>query len=215
MFSAESADVILPDLFKQTICLGKLSWKFGHLTHTEALILLCCLAKYCNGPIFEFGTFTGRTTYNLALNTPHKIFTIDIGKSVDAAANVEKLDYPDYIPGELFVSDPEVKDRIELIIGDSREIDLSRFYGQMRMVIVDGGHSYDAAKSDTVHALRMVGPDGVIIWDDYSDYWPGVKKAIQEIPEQDRLIFLKKEGLVIYISAMKNNETRDLTGRDI
>ena len=77
-----------------------------------------------------------------------------------------------------------MKDRIELIIGDSRDVDLSRFYGQMRMVIVDGGHSYEVAKSDTVHALRMIGPDGVIIWDDYSDYWPGVKEQFWKSPSK-------------------------------
>ena len=143
------ADAALTDIFNQPIQLAKIGWKWGHLTNNNSLVFLCCLARAGFSPILEFGTFTGRTTYNLALNTPDKIYTVDIGRNVDAAANTAGANYPDYIPGEAFLHDPAMRDRIELILGDSREIDFSYLYGTMGMVIVDGGHSYEAAKSDT------------------------------------------------------------------
>ena len=40
----------------------------------------------------------------------------------------------------------------------------------MGMVIVDGGHSYEVAKSDTQNALRLVRNGGIIVWDDYGDF---------------------------------------------
>jgi predicted O-methyltransferase YrrM len=148
----------------------------------------------------EFGTFTGRTAYNLALNTSEKIHTVDIGRNVDAQSNVAGLNYPDYTPGEVFISDPEVSDQIKLILGDSREIDFSPYYGKMGMVIVDGGHSYEVAKSDTEQALRMLRDGGIIVWDDYSPVWPGVMRAIDEFPARDQLLGFNREGLVIYFS---------------
>jgi hypothetical protein len=85
-----------------------------------------------------------------------QIYTVDIGRNVDAAANVAGTIYPDYVPGEAFLQDPALRGRIELIVGDSREIDFSSLYGTMGMVIVDGGHSHEIAKSDTENALRLV-----------------------------------------------------------
>jgi Methyltransferase domain len=194
------ADVALPKIYDQRIQMGKLGWKFGHITNNQTLIFLCCLAKAGFSPIVEFGTFTGRTAYNLALNTFDKIYTVDIGRNVDAGSNVAGLRYPDYRPGELFLDDPEMKDRIELIVGDSRTLDLSRLEGSIGMVIVDGGHSYEIAKSDTQKALRLIRPGGIIVWDDYGDYWPGVKSAVNELIGAEKLLKFEKECLVMFVN---------------
>ena len=188
------ADVVLANIFHQRIQVGKLGWKFGHITDNNTLIFLCCLAKAGFSPIVEFGTFTGRTTYNLALNTAGKIYTVDIGKDVDAGSNIAGIRYPAYRPGELFVDDPEVKDRIVLIIGDSRTVDLSHLNGTVGMVIVDGGHSYEVAKADTRKALALIRPGGIIAWDDYGEDWPGVKSAVDELIGPERLLKFEREG---------------------
>src|SRR5258706_10065826 len=53
---------------------------FGE-TPVEDLMVICALARI-KGPrqVFEFGTFTGNTTLNLAMNTPDgtSIFTLDL-----------------------------------------------------------------------------------------------------------------------------------------
>jgi predicted O-methyltransferase YrrM len=193
------ADAALTDIFNQPIQLAKIGWKWGHLTNNNSLVFLCCLARAGFSPILEFGTFTGRTTYNLALNTPDKIHTVDIGRNVDATANLAGTDYPDYIPGEAFLQDPAMRERIELILGDSRVIDFSSLYGTMGMVIVDGGHSYEVAKSDTETALRLVRSGGIIVWDDYGDFWPGVKCAVDELIPPYRLMKFENEGIVLYV----------------
>jgi hypothetical protein len=194
------ADVDLAKIFNQRIQLGKLGWKFGHLTNNNTLIFLCCLAKAGFSPIVEFGTFTGRTAYNLALNTPDKIYTVDIGKNVDARSNIAGIRYPQYKPGEVFVDDPEMKGRIELIIGDSRSVDFSHLYGTVGMVIVDGGHSYEVAISDTRMALRMIRAGGIVVWDDYGNDWPGVKSAVDELINPENLIKFEREGIVMFVN---------------
>jgi predicted O-methyltransferase YrrM len=194
------ADAELPDIFNQRIQLAKIGWKWGHMTNSSTLIFLCCLAKAGFSPIVEFGTFTGRTAYNLALNTADKIYTVDIGKNVDAGSNTAGIAYPEYTPGELFLNELDVGGRIELIIGNSTTLDFSRFYGTMGMVIVDGGHSYEVAKSDTQNALRMIRPGGIIVWDDYGDFWPGVKSAVDELIDPAKLMKFENESLVMYVN---------------
>jgi predicted O-methyltransferase YrrM len=92
-----------------------------------------------------------------------------------------------------------VRERIELVVGDSREIDFSNLYGTMGMVIVDGGHSYEVAKSDTENALRLVRSGGIIAWDDYGDFWPGVKRAVDDLIAPHQLMKFENEGIVLYV----------------
>lgn len=159
----EGAHCLFPDLYKQRICLGNLDWQWGDLSNTAALLFLCVLAKAGYTPIVEFGTFRGRTTYNLALNIPEgeKIITIDIGEPCDADSNIENLCYGNYIAGEVFLqAEPEIREKIELIIGDSTKLDLSYLYGSVGLVIVDGGHSYEVCRSDSEKAFHLIKKGG-------------------------------------------------------
>ncbi len=212
MRTVARADADLPDIFNQRIQLAKNEWKWGHLNN-NALIFLCCLAKAGFSPILEFGTFTGRTAYNLALNAATKVYTVDIGRNVDACSNAAGVTYPEYIPGEFFLDDPELGDKIELVVGDSMTLNFSRFYGAMGMVIVDGGHSYEVAKSDTKNALRLVRPGGIVVWDDYGDFWPGVKSAVDELIDPDRLIRFENESIVMYVKYCRSHITDSSVGR--
>jgi predicted O-methyltransferase YrrM len=199
------SSILFPNLYEQEITLGKLGWKWGDVSNSQMLIFLCLLAKYGYSPIVEFGTFRGRTTYNLALNSRQKIYTIDVGDSVgqtlDMNANIEKHEYPKYKSGELFLFAPDdIRNKIQLIIGDSRSLNLSELYGQTGMVIVDGGHSYEVCKSDSEKALNLVRKGGIIVWDDYDPYWPGVIKALDELSSKVKLYHLVKEHLVVHLA---------------
>ena len=65
----EQAENLFPGLYSRDVRLDQLAWKFGDLDKEQGLIFLCSLAAAGYVPIVEFGTFRGRTTYNLALNT--------------------------------------------------------------------------------------------------------------------------------------------------
>ena len=96
---------IFPNLYEQEIVLGKLGWQWGDVSNFEGLIFFCLLAKYGYSPVVEFGTFRGRTTYNLALNSKQKVLTIDIGDSLgqtfDMNANIEKHDTQNIRPAKI------------------------------------------------------------------------------------------------------------------
>lgn len=190
------ASEIFPPDFVASFRLDMPSWRFGHPTSIETIKFLAGLVKFGCVPVVEFGTFTGRTTYNMALNTQEKIYTIDIGRDMDHAASPKGHGYDAYVPGEAFLG-TEAEARIELILGDSREVDLSHLYGTIGLVFIDGGHSYEVVKSDTEKAFKLIRPDGVIVWDDVNDDWPGTVKAIKELPDE-RMIHLEKECLLFY-----------------
>lgn len=171
--------------------------RFGHPTHDGIIKFLCALAKTIHAPIVEFGTFTGRTTYNMALNTPEKIYTLDTGEDVERSGDHE-LKYEAYTPGEMFLGKPEAE-HIEIILGDSKQVDLRHLYGTVGLVFIDGGHDYDTIKSDSDNAFKLIRNDGVIVWDDCNAAWPGVVSYLsKELAGLVNAFFLEKDNMTVY-----------------
>ncbi len=204
MISATSAETLFPGLSKSHILLGNLGWKFGHLTNDNSLIFLCQLVRLLNARrILEFGTFTGRTTYNLALNMPEdgRIYTLDIGRPTDTS-NLLNRGYETYVPGECFLdADEAITQKIVSIVADSRTYPISQELSGVNLAIIDGGHEYEVILSDTINALKVLGKGGVVVWDDYSPCWPGVKRAVDELSAGAQFYLLKREGFVVFKSA--------------
>jgi hypothetical protein len=48
------------------------------------------------------------------------------------------------------------------------------------MVFIDAGHTYQEAKQDILSWMPKVTPGGILSGHDYSDHFPGVKKAVDE-----------------------------------
>ena len=88
--------------------------------------------------------------------------------------------------------------RIAQLRGDSRTYDFSDFLGRIDLVVVDAGHSYECAHSDTENALKMLSPLGAVVWDD--DGSPGVVRAVDEGAERYELsaVRLVPTELVVY-----------------
>lgn len=142
--------------------------------------------------IIEIGTFDGRTTLNIAVNSPPdaKIITLDLPANEETKyelAPYEQQYVEKKISGERFVNaDKELKTfakKIEQVYGDSATYDWSEFYGKADLVFVDGSHAYDYVVSDTETALKLIRPGGTILWHDYGE-WDGVTKALNEFDEK-------------------------------
>ena len=43
-----------------------------------------------------------------------------------------------------------------------------------------GSHAYDYAKKNSETAMRLVRPDGIVLWHDYG-VWDGVARALEEL----------------------------------
>lgn len=199
-----AADLGVPGVYDQEISLRHLDPRWGDLASDAALVYLCLLVKSGFWPVVEFGTFRGRTTCNLALNAPPgaTLYSIDIGRPTDEESNVEGRGYGAYTAGELVLqSEPVLRDKVTMIQADSTTLELSQLFGRVGLVIVDGGHSYEVCKHDSEHALKLVRDGGIVVWDDYSGYWPGVKRCLDELAATTELTFVKREGLVVHIAS--------------
>ncbi len=183
------------------IMLAKLGFQWGDLGDSRTLLLLCRLVASGYAPVFEFGTFRGRTTYNMALNLSRdsdEVVSLDGGAVDDSEANIESRAYPAHTPGELILSAPTtIRKRVKLISANSTQFDFSPYQRQFRLVFVDGGHSYEVCMSDSRHAFELLQPGGIVVWDDYNDFWPGVKKALDELSKTRPITLVRSENLVV------------------
>lgn len=173
--------VLLGDIFPAEIELGAIRLqnflgRWGNVS-VEELCKICLVVSWLRPrSIFEFGTYNGLTTYQLALNAPSDcvIYTLDIDPAAAAALEIGEIDSYlarkvgafDSKVGQYFHNTPEAA-RIQQLWGDSTKLDFTAFEGSIDLVFVDAGHTYEYVRSDSGIALRMLRPGGVILWHDY------------------------------------------------
>ena len=182
----------------------------GNVSGYELLVLASLVRKAQPRRCFEIGTFDGRTTLNLAANSPDDavVITLDLppkelGRTSFAVApgDAQFIDKP--ASGARFRGTPHAA-RITQVFGDSATFDYAPYEGNMDLVFVDGAHSYEYVKSDTRAALRMLRPEGgMILWHDYgSPYWKGLTRALNElrteIPELGTMRHIRGTTLVVW-----------------
>ncbi len=152
----------------------------GYNVTAYELTVLCQLSRrFHPAKVFEFGTFDGRSSVNLLLNSPEAhLYTLDLPPDVRTLPEEAKV-------GER-LRRPEFEGRYTQLFGDSRTLDFSPYAGQMDLVFIDAGHEYEFVKSDTDRALELIRPAkdgqgaGVIVWHDFGQI-PGVTRAVEEL----------------------------------
>jgi predicted O-methyltransferase YrrM len=162
----------------------------GNLSEMESIIIARIINKYKPERVFEFGTFNGRTTLNIAKNISNagKVFTLDLPKEIKTRTKFKTSKFERiYIYKKniesVFLKHNEAKEKIEFLYGDSATFNYSDYLGTMDMVFIDGSHSYDYVMNDTQIALKLIKPSGgIILWHDYnSAVYSGLTRAINEM----------------------------------
>ncbi len=143
--------------------------------------------------IFEFGTYKGVSTTQLALN-------------VEPGGMVYTLDLPEDHPAyELPIPKPEEQaianeggkgiliprdllDRVTFLQSDSATFDETPYLGTIDFVFVDGAHSYEYVKNDSEKGWRMLRPGGVMAWHDCVPNHRDVVKYLKESPYDVKMI---------------------------
>jgi predicted O-methyltransferase YrrM len=162
----------------------------GNVSEREIGIISKIVAYQKPKSIFEFGTFDGRTTINMAINSPldTRIYTLDL-----PASQKDSTKYPLTTHGQYsdltYVNKPESgsrykgregSEKIIQLYGDSALFDYSTYKGGMDLIFVDGSHARKYTENDTEVALSMLKPGGIIIWHDYARVWPDVTAVLNE-----------------------------------
>jgi len=184
---------VWPGIDTAAVTLRPFAGQFGNLQRYE-LMVLCAVARHIGAlRIFEFGTFDGLTSWHLAANTgsDSRIWTLDLPLNHPARyykghdRTVGRIHAVQL--GAHFSNTPEAS-RIEQLFGDSLEFDSEPYRGGMDFCFIDASHEYQHVCRDTANALRMTRQGGVIFWHDYSRWWPGVQKCLDDL-SMERPVF--------------------------
>lgn len=160
------------------------SFAFGNVQPLELMVLATTCAFLTPRRIFEFGTFDGMTTLHLAMNTPGDtvITTLDLHPN-DPARQEDTVDttiYRDIEVGRRFRDHP-LASKVRQVFSDSTCLDTTPYRAQQDVIFIDGGHEYSIVRSDTLKALEMVTPGGIIFWHDYYYHHFGVYTWLNEL----------------------------------
>ncbi len=158
--------------------------------------------------VFEFGTYLGSTTLNLALNIPNdgEVFTLDLDPQAanglfqlpgDATlteehlANCEGLD---------FLATPVVG-KIKTLTGSSLQFDFSPWKESIDLTFIDGAHDVKTASSDTQNALMMLSRTGssCVLWHDYHNpKYPELTTYLDELSRQTEIFHIEDTMLCLH-----------------
>lgn len=151
-----------------------------NVTEYELFVLAAITAATEPEVIFEFGTADGRTTLNLARNSPGqaRVFTINLPLQDDPG---HSQDVP---VGQRFRETAAAK-KITQLWGNTRDFDFSRYEGACHVVFIDADHSEEGVLADSLTALRLVDGNAVILWHDALRY--GVQSALPRLAREKQL----------------------------
>ena len=162
--------------------------------------------------VFEIGTFRGRTALNFALNSPNNctIYTLDLPpeyrtNAIDEASKDDKIIIQKSLP-DIEYKGKDVEYKIRQIYADSTKFDFSPYYRKFDIVFIDGAHHYNAVKKDTINALKIVRPDGIIIWHDFAIYgdYNDVTRAILDCIPSNRITQINSTSIAIYFNSQNS-----------
>src|SRR6266478_7347450 len=139
----------------------------GNTSLLEQLVVLPIAKRRQCKRVFEFGTFDGKTSANLAVNLQRdaQIFTIDLpaGQLGSVALPIGKHDLTLILKnriGDKLGSSAKV---IQLY-GDTARFDFSSWYGTCDLIFVDACHEYEYVLNDSEIALKLLARGGVVLW---------------------------------------------------
>lgn len=177
---------------------AELGWFGGAASYASDLLALGMLCQWARPrTIFEIGTLAGVTAHHLALNAPTaEVFTLDLPVHGDGhcrlATTTADRRQATLRAGALryvYSGTPE-ECRIRPVFGDSADFDYAPWHGRVDFFFIDGAHSYEYVRSDTLNALRCVRPGGVIAWHDFGRVGVnGVTRWLCELRAQGREIW--------------------------
>jgi hypothetical protein len=189
--SDPAADVrVFPDVSLEELAPG-LRFTFelfsgaeASITLQEAAALAALMARSKAHRVFEFGTYKGVSTTQLALNLPPggELFTLDLPP--DQMIGTLRTDKPaersiaaDPAKGTLIPQ--ELRGKITFLKCDSAHFNVNPYLESMDLVFIDGAHSYEYVANDTAKGLAMLRRGGVIAWHDCAPNHRDVVRFLQ------------------------------------
>jgi Methyltransferase domain len=184
---------------------GAGAWVQPVASHLADLISMCMLCQITKPKvILEIGTFHGSGALHWAGNAPEaEVYTLDLPAGIVpslAATEMDRTITSGHAAAKqmAFEGRPEAK-RIHPLYGDSATFDFSPFIGKVDLLFIDGAHSYEYVRNDTLRAVPCCRPGSVIAWHDYGRAgFNGVSRWLHEYSRQGKQIYRVPGGSLAY-----------------
>lgn len=163
-------------------------WPQGFYTQDIVSLCLICLIQKPR-VVFEIGTLWGYTAYHFALNTSDEttVYTLDLPRDPGTRAAlpvsaVDSVHIRERSDADRFCFDgTQESSKIKRLTGDSASFDFAPYHGVVDFFFIDGAHSYEYVRSDTLNAMKCCRPGAVIAWHDYGKAsLPGLSRWLDE-----------------------------------
>lgn len=205
---------VLPANNVENINLGNLNFGGTYFSSGSSyaidIVSLCLICQIIKPKlVFEIGTMKGYTAFHFALNTPNnsQIYTLDMPKNLNSNSILKTTILDDahiksYIESNKYdFENSDVASKITCLFGDSATFNFSPFHGKVDFFFIDGAHSYEYVRSDTLNALRCCHPGSVIAWHDFGRIGVnGVSKWILEFSKNHEVYAVPGGSLVFMVA---------------
>lgn len=202
------SNIFPPELENGSIILENFLGHWGNIS-VEEVCKICLITKFLKPrEVFEFGTYNGMTTLQIALNAPKNchIYTLDLPNNSSPKIPLGKIDqlvakhFKDKFgttTGSYFNKRKDLN--VTQILEDSATFDPTPFKNSFDLIFIDAAHDYENKKKDSENAFFMLKKGGVIIWHNYADVGcPDVTKYLYKISKAKKIYHLKNTMFAVY-----------------
>jgi len=162
------------------ICVVELPGETFNVTEYELFVIAAMARMIAPTLIVEFGTADGRTTLNLARNSPPDCHVVTINLPLEQdSGHVQET-----AVGARFLNTSD-STRIVQVWGNTRSVDLSRYERRCQLVFIDADHSEEGVMADSLTAMKLMDREGVILWHDALRY--GVQRGLPRLAREHHL----------------------------
>lgn len=200
-------------------CNAAADWFGGNASFASDLVSLCMLCQILNPRvIFEIGTYHGSGTLHLASNSPEaKVFTLDLPAGGASTLHTTTVDLEHIrehrATRQMFFDDRPEETRITRLNGDSATFDFTPWRHRVDLFFIDGAHSYEYVRNDTMKAFDCCHPGSVIAWHDYGRFGVnGVSRWLDHLAAQGNEIHRVTGGSLAYMRVL-NVENDRISGK--
>lgn len=166
----DALEILSIDSHDLAMSIPKLGGYVG-LQSWDQVLMALITRHYGSHPCFEIGTAAGATTLLMANNISNTVYTLDLPSNEDNEFALTRLESDDQVitgrkRASLIRKHPV--DNIVELVGDSATFDYTPYHGSIGLFFIDGAHSYEYVRSDTINATKCCVDDGIIVWDDFA-----------------------------------------------
>ena len=183
-----SPDALIPGFADNAVLIRDIPRGLWASPLVDTVVVAKAARGFQSKRVLELGSYRGVTARLIAESTEEstEIWTVDHEPT----------------HGEAYRGTP-VEARIHRVVGKTT-FELLEPYGKFDLIFVDAEHDYKSAYHDTICALKLLSPGGVILWHDYQNKtylhgFEGVSEALAVIKKSIDLPIVSVEGTMIAI----------------